>query len=112
MVVKRGEIPHINQIARIVLHPGQIATENSHMDMSEVFYIVSGEGVFKYDGEERAIKVERIGASAFTVIHSIESEMSWQAGDTIRAMPAHKHEVINKEQSQTDLDMLVNVQML
>jgi hypothetical protein len=57
VVVKRGEIPHLNQVARIVLRPGQVATENFHHDMSEVFYIVSGEGVFKYDGEERNIKV-------------------------------------------------------
>jgi mannose-6-phosphate isomerase-like protein (cupin superfamily) len=57
VLVKRGEIPHLNQVARIVLRPGQIATENYHDDMSEIFYITSGTGTFRYDGQERAIKV-------------------------------------------------------
>ena len=55
--MKRGEIPHLNQVARIILRPGQIATENYHDDMSEIFYITSGTGTFRYDGKERAIKV-------------------------------------------------------
>ena len=58
MVVRRGEIPHLNQVARVVLRPGQIATENFHLDMSEVFYIVSGKGFIKYDGEEHAVQVK------------------------------------------------------
>ncbi len=30
-----------------------------------------------------------------------------QAGDTIRAMPPHRHEVANKNESDADLTMLV-----
>mmetsp|Transcript_17881 Transcript_17881/g.25823 ORF Transcript_17881/g.25823 Transcript_17881/m.25823 type:complete len:144 (+) Transcript_17881:198-629(+) len=51
VLVRNGEMPHITQVARSELKPGQIASENWHVDMYEVFLVLSGNGTLILNGE-------------------------------------------------------------
>ena len=44
VLIANGEIPHMTQLARIILKLGQIAAIHRHSDMYEIFNIESGKG--------------------------------------------------------------------
>ena len=45
VLVSKGEINHIENFSRAVFPPGEIAHAHSHSDMTEVFFVESGQGV-------------------------------------------------------------------
>ncbi|KAJ8908359.1 hypothetical protein NDN08_005069 [Rhodosorus marinus] len=75
VLVRNGEIPHITQVARSELKPGQIASENWHVDMYEVFLVLSGNGTLILDGEALAMT----------------------PGACIRVAPPKKHKILASE---------------
>lgn len=52
VIIKKGQIPSITQIARAVFKPNQVAPAHTHQDMYEVFIVEKGSGKAILDGEE------------------------------------------------------------
>lgn len=50
MLVGAGTVPHVMQFVRACFQPGQVAPVHAHADMTEMFYIESGEGTLTVDG--------------------------------------------------------------
>ncbi|CAN8061985.1 unnamed protein product [Agarophyton chilense] len=44
------QMPHVTQVAKAYIDPGQTASENWHDDMVEMFLFVAGKGVLNLDG--------------------------------------------------------------
>ncbi len=40
-----GDVPHLKNFSQAIFTPGQVASAHFHQDMSEVFFVESGEGV-------------------------------------------------------------------
>jgi quercetin dioxygenase-like cupin family protein len=57
VMLRRGDVPHLTNFSRSRLAPGQTAHAHAHAGMHEVFYVESGMGVMKVDGEE--LRLER-----------------------------------------------------
>jgi mannose-6-phosphate isomerase-like protein (cupin superfamily) len=49
VLISNGEIEHITNFSEAVFPPGEIAHAHSHSDMTEVFFIKSGNGVMSVD---------------------------------------------------------------
>ena len=47
-----GDVPHLTNFSQATFAPGQIATAHAHQDMSEVFFVSSGEGIIRVDCRE------------------------------------------------------------
>lgn len=45
VMLNRGDVPHLTNFSQAVFTPGQVASAHFHQDMSEVFFVESGEGV-------------------------------------------------------------------
>ena len=50
VMLRNGEIPNVTQFAQACFAPGQVAPAHAHADMSEVFFVESGEGTIEIDG--------------------------------------------------------------
>ncbi|CAM9368808.1 unnamed protein product, partial [Phaeothamnion confervicola] len=50
VMVTRGQVPHLTGFSRAELAPDEEIVEHTHMSRDEVFYVLSGEGVFVVDG--------------------------------------------------------------
>ncbi len=46
-----GEIPHLQQLGRVVFQPGDIVEKHSHTDFTELMYIEDGEGTMQVDDQ-------------------------------------------------------------
>lgn len=57
VLIANGEIPHITQLSRVILKPGQIAAIHKHSDMYEIFNIESGKGKILVDNNEFKLTV-------------------------------------------------------
>lgn len=57
VLIANGEIPHLTQLSRVILKPGQIATLHKHSDMYEIFNIESGKGKILVDNNEFRLKI-------------------------------------------------------
>lgn len=55
VMVEYFEMPHVTQIARATLLPGQVASENKHRDMVEYFLFLSGNGIIRLDQRNHTI---------------------------------------------------------
>lgn len=55
VLLAKGEVPHLAQLASARLAPGQIATGHVHDGMWEVFLVEGGEGVMRIDGRTEAL---------------------------------------------------------
>jgi mannose-6-phosphate isomerase-like protein (cupin superfamily) len=80
--IQSGEIPNIVYFSQATFPPGEVALEHVHVDMTEVFYIQSGEGAIKVD----------------------DNVLPLNAGDCITVAPGEKHELVNMGVD----DMIVN----
>ena len=49
VILRAGEVPHLTNLSRAVLRPGQTASVHAHSDMFEVFSVLSGEGWIRID---------------------------------------------------------------
>lgn len=50
MLVGSGVVPNVMQFVRACFQPNQIAPAHAHPDMTELFYIESGEGTLVVEG--------------------------------------------------------------
>lgn len=50
VLLRRGEVPHVMQLAQARFAPGQSAAVHAHADMHEVFLVESGRARFTIDG--------------------------------------------------------------
>lgn len=73
VLLRRGDVPHLTNFSRSRLAPGQTARAHAHADMHEVFYVESGAGVMKVDGEELRL----------------------EAGVCVAVSPGERHEIAN-----------------
>ena len=55
VVLRRGDVPHVNAFARARLTPGQAVRAHAHADMHEVFFVLAGAGRIEVDGRTRAL---------------------------------------------------------
>jgi quercetin dioxygenase-like cupin family protein len=78
---KKGNLPHVPQVAEVVFEPGDIAPAHIHEDMYELFYVSKGAGMLKVGG-----KVNKI-----------------EEGDVIIVEPGDSHEFLNN----TEGDMVM-----
>lgn len=45
VMLRAGEIPHLNSFSQACLGPGQVAGAHAHKDMYEIFFIEEGNGI-------------------------------------------------------------------
>ena len=45
VMISKGEMPLVTQVAQVVFKPAQIAEKHTHEDMFETFYVEQGEGI-------------------------------------------------------------------
>ena len=55
VIIRDGELPHLNKFAQARFAPGQVAHAHSHEDFYEIFLIESGEGIIKVNGSAHPI---------------------------------------------------------
>lgn len=55
-LIAPGEVPHLIQFAQATLIPGEIVPGHKHTDLYEVFFVESGNGIMRIDGNEHAIE--------------------------------------------------------
>jgi quercetin dioxygenase-like cupin family protein len=51
VMLTSGDLPHLTNFSQAVFAPGQIASNHCHQDMSEVFFVQSGEGIICINGQ-------------------------------------------------------------
>ncbi|GAB4340748.1 MAG: hypothetical protein OHK0047_32140 [Leptolyngbyaceae cyanobacterium] len=49
VMLRPGDLPHLTNFSQARLAPGQIASAHQHIDMYEVFFVMSGVGVITLD---------------------------------------------------------------
>jgi mannose-6-phosphate isomerase-like protein (cupin superfamily) len=50
VVLRRGTVPQVTQLARSVVRPGAATSPHAHADMHEVFVVLAGVGTATVDG--------------------------------------------------------------
>lgn len=73
VLLRRGDLPRLTNFARSRLRPGQRTTAHRHADMSEVFFVESGEGLMRI--AEREVEIKQ--------------------GVCVAVSPGETHEIIN-----------------
>lgn len=68
-----NELPSSVRLSHAIFKPGQKASAHSHDDLYEIFYVLSGEGLFLINGQSHRVN----------------------AGSAVRIDPHDLHEVIN-----------------
>lgn len=56
VMISKGAMPLVTQVAQVVFRPGQIAEKHTHDDMFETFYIEQGEGIVAIDDTNVALE--------------------------------------------------------
>lgn len=56
VMITKGEIPALIQFAQVAFASGETAPGHKHVDMYEVFFVESGEGVFTINGKIQTIQ--------------------------------------------------------
>ncbi|MDQ6998973.1 MAG: cupin domain-containing protein [Mariprofundus sp.] len=77
-----NELPASVRLSHAVFKPGQKASAHSHDDLYEIFYVISGSGLFRINGDEYQVTT----------------------GSCMRIDPGELHEVIND--SHDDMIMI------
>ncbi|MGI0482539.1 cupin domain-containing protein [Geminocystis sp. CENA526] len=81
-IIEKDNIPHLTNFSQAIFKSGQIATNHSHKDMWEVFFVESGRGIIKINGEEFLL----------------------EKGLYVIVEPKENHEIINNSQE----DLIIN----
>jgi len=63
VLATRDVLPHVTQISMATIKPGQVATENFHHDMVEMFVFLSGHGILRLDDTNHTVKKVDIPSS-------------------------------------------------
>lgn len=77
VMLRSGEVPHLNSFSRATLLPGQTARAHEHRDMYEVFFVESGSGSMTVGDAEHQLA----------------------RGDCIMVEPGDRHEITNDSAS-------------
>ena len=64
VLLAAGDVPHLAQLARARLAPGQVAAGHAHAGMWEIFLVEDGEGVMRVDGVSHALAPGRAWSSS------------------------------------------------
>ncbi|MDK3159326.1 cupin domain-containing protein [Kamptonema cortianum] len=51
VMLRWGDIPHLTNFSQACFAPGQVAPAHAHTDMCEVFFVESGYGTIRIDGQ-------------------------------------------------------------
>ena len=73
VMLRSGDVPHLNSFSRAALLPGQTARAHEHRDMFEVFFVESGSGSMTIGGAEHQLA----------------------RGDCVMVEPGERHEITN-----------------
>lgn len=71
-LITNGQIPHLTQFAQAVFPPGAVAWAHQHTDMTEVFFIQSGQGQMRVNGT----RIDLPAGSCITIEPGDEHELS------------------------------------
>ncbi|BAY37636.1 cupin 2 domain-containing protein [Nostoc sp. NIES-2111] len=52
VMLRFGDLPHLTNFSQASFAPGQTASAHAHQDMCEVFFVESGAGVIRINGQE------------------------------------------------------------
>jgi mannose-6-phosphate isomerase-like protein (cupin superfamily) len=55
-LLSKGDVDHVTIFSRAIFPPGEKADSHSHADMTEVFYVESGQGVIRVNDKPIALK--------------------------------------------------------
>ncbi len=51
VLLRAGDLPHLTNFSQARFAPGQVASAHAHADMSEVFWVESGQGTIWVEGQ-------------------------------------------------------------
>lgn len=55
VMLRLGDLPHLTNFSQAWFAPGQMAAAHAHADMCEVFFVESGSGAIRIDGQEYSL---------------------------------------------------------
>ena len=55
-ILHAGDVPHIDKVGQVKFAPGQIIPFHTHTDVYEIFFIRTGNGVIRCNGQELAVR--------------------------------------------------------
>ncbi len=73
VIIRRGDVPHLMQLAETKMEPGQKASKHSHSDMTEVFIVKEGTGEIELDNKTSPIFAENVITIPPGVSHEIRN---------------------------------------
>lgn len=73
VMLRSGEVPHLTNFSQASFAPGQVANGHQHLDMAEVFFVESGQGIITINGSPQLL----------------------EPGTCILVEPGEHHEVVN-----------------
>jgi mannose-6-phosphate isomerase-like protein (cupin superfamily) len=73
VMIAPGELTGLTNFSQARFAPGQVAAGHAHADMTEVFFVVSGRGTMRVDGERFALTPGMCVAVEPGEVHEIES---------------------------------------
>ena len=73
VLLRRGDLPHLTNLSRSRLLPGQTARAHDHADMHEVFLVESGAGLMRVGDQEFALAAGTCVAVEPGESHEIEN---------------------------------------
>ena len=78
VLLKRGDVPHLMNFSRSRIASGQIARAHLHTDMCEIFFVESGSGLMRVDGQEHQVRI----------------------GTCVAIEPGEEHEISNQDSAE------------
>lgn len=57
VMLHQGDLPHLTNFSQARFAPGQVATAHTHSDMCEVFFVESGSGMIRVNGQDYPLTV-------------------------------------------------------
>jgi mannose-6-phosphate isomerase-like protein (cupin superfamily) len=60
VLLERGDIPHLTHFSIATMAKGKMTTAHSHGDLYEAFYVASGSGLIRIDGQATPIEPQTI----------------------------------------------------
>jgi quercetin dioxygenase-like cupin family protein len=55
VMLRLGDLPHLTNFSQARFAPGQVAAAHAHSDMCEVFFVESGTGVIRVNGQDHPL---------------------------------------------------------
>ncbi|MCI8398626.1 MAG: cupin domain-containing protein [Oscillibacter sp.] len=71
---KQGLYNHGRLFAHVTIEPGHSIGDHPHVNETEFYYIIKGEGVFNDNGTEVIVHAGDICATGFGEVHGIENK--------------------------------------